>query len=203
MTRACVLALAVAGCLAPTLAEAQARASTIFRGGAKHVTGGSPAVARSANSGLGFRGFRGAVPFFGGGFGSAYGYGNDGNLLYRLGQIPVPPYFALHPPVYYSRPISRPYGDSPFARQPAPASHYDVNVKPAVVINPYYKKAPEKTKDAAWEKTASKPHFIANPFYTPRGIRLAQTEATSAVVERNESGSTGVLQNRYWTNSGH
>lgn len=46
--------------------------------------------------GFGFRGFGGASP-------------------YSLGQIPVPPYFAIHPPVYYSHPVPRPYGYSPFA----------------------------------------------------------------------------------------
>ncbi len=44
----------------------------------------------------GFRGFAGASP-------------------YSLGQIPVPPYFSIHPPVYYSHPVPRPYGYSPYA----------------------------------------------------------------------------------------
>jgi len=34
---------------------------------------------------------------------------------YALGRVPVPPYFALHPPVYYSAPVARTYGYSPFA----------------------------------------------------------------------------------------
>ena len=34
---------------------------------------------------------------------------------YSLGQIPVPPYFSLHPPVYYSQPVARSYGYSPYA----------------------------------------------------------------------------------------
>lgn len=50
------------------------------------------------------------------GFG-AVGYGSFGQLgsPYALGRIPVPPYFALHPPVYYSQPVARTYGYSPFA----------------------------------------------------------------------------------------
>ncbi len=44
----------------------------------------------------------------------AYGYGLMGSP-YALGQIPVPPYFALHPPVYYSAPVPRTYGYSPYA----------------------------------------------------------------------------------------
>ena len=35
--------------------------------------------------------------------------------LYSLGRVPVPPYFSLHPPVYYSYPVPRTYGYSPYA----------------------------------------------------------------------------------------
>lgn len=46
-----------------------------------------------------------------------YGFGFSGSL-YGLGYVPVPPYYALHPPVYYSYPIPHPYGASPYARRP-------------------------------------------------------------------------------------
>lgn len=93
-----------------------------------------------------------------------FGYGNNGPAAYALGNIPAPPYFALHPPVYYSHPVARTYGSSPFAysgnfpyqaqvaaprlmanprielRQPAPkaktAAH--VAVTPVRIANPYY-----------------------------------------------------------------
>ena len=35
--------------------------------------------------------------------------------LYRTGQIPIPPYFSLHPPVYYSGNTYQTYGGTPFA----------------------------------------------------------------------------------------
>ena len=35
--------------------------------------------------------------------------------LYRTGQIPVPPYYALHPPVYYGQREFQSYGRTPFA----------------------------------------------------------------------------------------
>ena len=41
-------------------------------------------------------------------------YGVSGTM-YGLGLVPVPPYFALHPPVYYSCPVPRSYGYSPYA----------------------------------------------------------------------------------------
>ena len=43
-----------------------------------------------------------------------WGYGFSGSL-YGLGRVPVPPYFALHPPVYYGDRYARPFGASPFA----------------------------------------------------------------------------------------
>ncbi len=45
-------------------------------------------------------------------------FGGNFGLLgspYALSRIPVPPYFSLHPPVYYSAPVARTYGYSPFA----------------------------------------------------------------------------------------
>lgn len=69
------------------------------------------------------------------------GYGSFGQLgsPYALGRIDVPPYFALHPPVYYSQPVARTYGHSPFAypgshvtpEAPAPAP------KAAMISNPH------------------------------------------------------------------
>ena len=35
-----------------------------------------------------------------------FGFGYSGSL-YGLGYVPVPPYYALHPPVYYSHEIRR------------------------------------------------------------------------------------------------
>ena len=74
-----------------------------------------------------------------GGFGyNGYGYYNYGIRPY----VPAPPYFALHPPVYYGARYTRPYGDSPFAApsqlQPvagyAPVRHVERSL---TVNNPY------------------------------------------------------------------
>ena len=56
-------------------------------------------------------------PHLGGGCYGHFGYSSFGIMgsPYSLGQIPVPPYFALHPPVYYSQPVPRTYGYTPFA----------------------------------------------------------------------------------------
>ncbi|MDX1927020.1 MAG: hypothetical protein SFV81_10900 [Pirellulaceae bacterium] len=75
------------------------------------------------------------VGFGYGGFGGYYNYGIQP-------YVPAPPYFALHPPVYYGARYTRPYGDSPFAApsqlQPtasyAPARHVERSL---TVNNPY------------------------------------------------------------------
>ena len=94
---------------------------------------------------------------------------------YSLGQIPVPPYFALHPPVYYSQPVARPYGYSPFAlrpgQQPAEPIIQEVT-KPAHIINPFYKGTDQKKDGKLIEnkaKTAQNINgsYINNPFYDP------------------------------------
>jgi hypothetical protein len=46
-------------------------------------------------------------------FGYTLGYQNS--FKYR---VPAPPYFAVHPPVYYGKRYARPYGESPFASWP-------------------------------------------------------------------------------------
>ncbi|MBN2024566.1 MAG: hypothetical protein JW809_17435 [Pirellulales bacterium] len=60
--------------------------------------------------------FSTGVPAFGGG---AYWDWAWGGVWSRSGCVgESPPYFAVHPPVYYSRPIARPYGWSPFPWPP-------------------------------------------------------------------------------------
>ena len=75
-----------------------------------------------------------------------FGFGGFGGTsittvfdLYRIGLIPIPPYFALHPPVYYSYPVPRPYGYSPFTysgniRTPQIIGEV---IQPAIIRNPY------------------------------------------------------------------
>lgn len=81
---------------------------------------------------------------YGLGFGYLFGYGAV-NTPRITSFIPAPPYFALHPPVYYGQRYMRPYGDSPFASwpqlQPSPAySVYPAAPHAQVLVNPY---APE------------------------------------------------------------
>lgn len=95
-----------------------------------------------------------------------FGYGNNGPAAYSLGNIPAAPYFALHPPVYYSRPVPRPYGQSPFAwggDHPAPQRER------RQVANPHVKPMPQTTPKAEDKpvKVAAGPRVIVNPYCNP------------------------------------
>jgi hypothetical protein len=96
-------------------------------------------------------------------FGNLNAFGSSGTL-YGSGYLPVPPYFAVHPPVYYSHPYYRPYGWSPFAQ---PGWSAPVALKPVAVVNPYVpaakpvaKEAPEAPKD-----NTAQAEMIINPFF--------------------------------------
>ena len=101
------------------------------------------------------------------------GFGNSGTL-YGLGYLPVPPYFAVHPPVYYGQRYFRTYGESPFAR-PARSSR-PLNVSVQLVTNPYVEQLPavmpslpaeqETGADAVVVgKVTIQPQMIINPYY--------------------------------------
>jgi len=89
------------------------------------------------------------------------GYGL-GFFNYQFNQ-PRIPYYALYPPVYYSFPVARPYGFSPFAYPPGIMTP-DVAPASAGVEyrNPY---VPSKAKPAKSEdRTASVGRMYLNPY---------------------------------------
>lgn len=104
--------------------------------------------------------------------------------LYRSLDYPTErrvPYFAAHPPVYYSQPVPRTYGHSPFAYGPN-ARTPDVapcNSAPVEILNPYVESSaksqaakPQTTKKSTKGRTISDseateptgPLTIYNPF---------------------------------------
>jgi len=101
----------------------------------------------------------------------APGFGCGGSL-YGLGYIPVPPYYALHPPVYYGQQYYRSYGESPFAR--TDYSSRPQRIRAQVIINPFVEQpapsaappAPpaDEAKPAPDQVTAG-PQVIINPYY--------------------------------------
>lgn len=91
----------------------------------------SPATANAQVSGVGF----------GGGHFDGLGVGIGG--LYRSLDYPTErrvPYFAARPPVYYSMPVPRTYGYSPFAYSPFEVTPpIAPEVKPIIIENPHTK----------------------------------------------------------------
>jgi hypothetical protein len=94
------------------------------------------------------------------GFGPG-GYGL-GYFNYGYNQ-PRIPYYALYPPVYYSYPVARPYGFSPFAYPPGAMTPDAAPTSAAVEYrNPY---VPSKAKPAKNDdRTAALGRMYINPY---------------------------------------
>jgi len=92
----------------------------------------------------------------GDGWGNGYpwGYGGYGGSIYTMDRIP---YFSQHPPVYYSYPVPRTYGYSPYAYPPG-------------VMTPDAPKAPA-------------PLTLDNPFF-PKPGKVTETNDRAAAVSR-------------------
>lgn len=111
-------------------------------------------------------------------YGGGWGWGYDLGYLYNSLDYNVP-YFAAHPPVYYSYPVPRTYGYSPFAYPPTVKTP-DVSLgepHPVQIINPYVPKAKEtaggvedqSAATAPPTSTEPQPLVIINPYVTGAG----------------------------------
>lgn len=77
---------------------------------------------------------------------------------YNLYASDTVPYFALHPPVYYSRPVARPYGYSPFPYPPYVMTPDPKMRTPVLIRNPYV--------SAVEPGEGPQPLRIVNPYVT-------------------------------------
>lgn len=97
-------------------------------------------------------------------------YGSHGyGYLYRNLDFEIP-YYAAYPPVYYSYPVPRTYGYSPFAYPPGtmtPDVIIEEPVEPVTILNPYVKQEEdseaESEEKVAAASQAPKPLVIVNP----------------------------------------
>ena len=120
------------------------------------------------------RGFGGGIGRGLGGIGiGGFDYGWDIAELYRELYNNLP-FYALHPPVYYSCPVPRTYGYSPFAYPPGVMTPDVVfEVQPVTINNPYVPSAeptgapvtPPPDRAAAVSKRIE-PLVIINPYVT-------------------------------------
>jgi hypothetical protein len=139
-----------------------------------------PAISAEAG-GFGGRGHGRGVSHghgFGHGFGRGLGIGagigfvDDGFDLAELYRelLNNVPYYALHPPVYYSYPVPRTYGYSPFAYPPSVMTPDIVfESQPVTIINPHVesnKMTPAKPQSDRSAATSApiEPLVILNPY---------------------------------------
>lgn len=117
-----------------------------------------------------------------------YGYGVPGIPLIAPAFTPAPPYFALHPPVYYGQRYTRPYGVSPFASRPmlqaapgyAPRRAAVITQQPLVVMNPHFQAVRtiegREVVQATHNSSApnAKMQWVENPFAQPKQVFTAK-----------------------------
>ncbi len=98
-------------------------------------------------------------------------------LPLRTGNVPTPPYFALHPPVYYQAVTPRSYGQSPFAALPCCTCHAgnDLKSHAQLVVNPHVDPSPSDRVSVALRR--SSPMLIVNPHYQ----RPTENQASAAI----------------------
>ena len=112
-------------------------------------------------------------------YGNSYGYG----YLYRNLDQKIP-YFAAYPPVYYSQPVARSYGYSPFAYPPGTRTPEIVSepIEPETIINPYVE---QPAKDAGTQKnsTKDKDKVTSTPQPTPLVIMNPFVESSAPLVQ--------------------
>jgi hypothetical protein len=94
--------------------------------------------------------------------------------LYRLYVGESIPYFALHPPVYYSYPVPRTYGYSPWAYPPGVMTP-EVQQGPVVIPNPHAAPPVEVPNKDVSHQTAQAPHRRVNPYVTTSLAEVSQT----------------------------
>jgi hypothetical protein len=123
----------------------------------------------------------------GGGYGYGWGGAWDVGRLYGVLQQNVP-HFAAFPPVYYSVPVPRTYGYSPFAYPPGVMTPEVVeSAEPLAVENPYFSGASEVSTagEAAAQAPADRttmapatqpagPQLIMNPYFERATPSLAK-----------------------------
>lgn len=100
------------------------------------------------------------------------GYGLGAGALYSALDYRVP-YFAAHPPVYYSYPVPRTYGYSPFAYGPdVRTPDVVMDSQPLEIVNPYVPSsasgspAQDEPSDKVTAASPAGPLTIVNPFAT-------------------------------------
>jgi hypothetical protein len=101
-----------------------------------------------------------------GAYGGCGGYGGAWWSDYYMGLAHRQeiPHFALYPPVYYSLPVPRTYGYSPFAYPPTVMTPEVVEDKSETIINPHVPQQPDAEEKPTAMRVTSAVRMIANPY---------------------------------------
>jgi hypothetical protein len=111
---------------------------------------------------------------------NGYGFGGywDIGRLYSVLADNVP-YYAAFPPVYYSYPVARTYGYSPFAYPPGVMTPEVEAAQPLAIENPYFKgssatvdaaeAAPAKVDQTTSVSQPAGPLWVINPYVKSAG----------------------------------
>lgn len=116
-------------------------------------------------------------------YGNNCGYGYGGFGVYDLGRLygvlaDNVPYYAAFPPVYYSAPVPRTYGYSPFAYPPGYSTpELAAEASPLEIINPHMKTSIETVSEEPEDQVtatpaAPAPLLVLNPYVTTRLAEL-------------------------------
>jgi hypothetical protein len=124
-----------------------------------------------------------------GGFGYGGGYGFDVGRLYGVLAQNVP-HFAAFPPVYYSAPVPRTYGYSPFAYPPGTATP-DLpapTMAAKEILNPYVPASTVTEKSEADKVTlrdsTPEPLAIVNPFVSSQVAEVTGPALHAVLLNR-------------------
>ncbi|MGE0606156.1 MAG: hypothetical protein AB7O62_03445 [Pirellulales bacterium] len=163
--------------------------SALAQAGGHRFFGRGPGAARPGAINRGFGGaqfFGGRAGAFGGGLGAYGGIGffdQSPTAYYDLFWEERVPYFAMHPPVYYSAPIPRTYGYSPFAYPgEVPTPELNFGPPPETIINPHAQPSAEPT--SARDQTAGGPLRLRNPYVE---ANLAETPGDASSEDLAQS----------------
>jgi hypothetical protein len=88
------------------------------------------------------------------------------------------PYFAMNPPVYYSYPVARAYGFSPYAYLPYTRTPELAPLRPAVFQNPYV--AGFSGEGPYAEQPRVKPFRARNPYFDEPSARSAPAKGPAS-----------------------
>ncbi len=119
-----------------------------------------------------------------------YGYGGCGiNFPYGLygSRVNDVPYFSMFPPVYYSLPVPRTYGWSPFAYPPGTMTPEVEPAQPQDMINPYVpqnKEKPEAKPTAIHTATyrAPTPQVVINPYVKSAKVATSHSDSAGTIA---------------------